>query len=302
MLLRTNGAATKSTRKPSRSKRLVSKSRAFHVKFLLFVISALTLKWFFKILQVDTLRSCPLAISEYNRNARSRFKIFIGAGTRNYLVAAKHLLYSLEERSSVLVNHSKGVHILTSERALGECIQTFRGTQANCVRSTPYFQQTGSHPDVYNKFDTVAHSDAEDWVVYLDADMVVLEELFSVVDTVPISYLIMGVKNFPLTKRILFGQESWGVNGGFLIYNKRIIVEQQDAIQQMMRQGINDQIIWSRLFHQYRTRHGSCLLDETYNCRLNVHRLCYKRAKVAHYSSTAKRGLYYFEMSDRNGN
>jgi len=181
-------------------------------------------------------------------------------------------------------------------------MQTFRGTQVNCVQSSPHFQQTGSHPDVYNKFDAFSHSGAADWIVYLDADMVVLEELFSVLATVPSSYLIMGVKNFPLPKRIFFGEESWGVNGGFLIYNKRIIMEQQDALEQMMRQGINDQIIWSRLFLQYRTRHGSCLLDESYNCRLNVHRVCHKRAKVAHYSSTAKRALYYFKMTDRNAN
>jgi len=300
MFLRTIEVSAKSARKLSLNPRMMFRTHSvnFKLKFLLFFLSAASLRQLRAVFQVDMLPHCPLAVSRHDSDARRSYKIFIGAGTRNYLVMAKHLVSSLEERSTRLVNHSSGVYILTSEQALGDCMRTFRSMHAKCVRSTPQFQQRGSHRDVYNKFDATSHSETEDWIVYLDADMVVLEELFSVLVSIPSSYLVIGVKNFPLMKRFMFGEEAWGVNGGFLVYNKRIVDEQRHAIQQMMQKGINDQIIWSWLFYQYRRRRGSCLLDETYNCRLNTHRLCHKRAKVAHYSSTAKRALYYFQKSN----
>jgi lipopolysaccharide biosynthesis glycosyltransferase len=68
----------------------------------------------------------------------------------------------------------------------------------SCVDASPRFQQANSHPNVYNKLEITKYMDKDvDWVVYFDADMVVLGELSALVTRIPERYQLMGVKDFP---------------------------------------------------------------------------------------------------------
>ena len=241
--------------------------------------------------RIDRLAACPVGDGE--RKAVRTYRIFIGAGTRQYLSPAKHLVASLEGRSGTLVADAAGIRVLTSASCVEECERLMEEVQAECVAASPIYQQIGTHVDVYNKFDVIKHTNGVDWVVYFDADMVVVDELAALMTTIPQSYVAFGVKNYPsVFQRILLEQEAWGLNAGFLAFDKSLLTSNSLLINRMMEQGINDQVIWSTLFE--RATSAACLLSEEYNCRPNTHRRCHSRAKIIHYSSTSKHALYYF--------
>lgn len=146
-------------------------------------------------LRIDRLAACPVGGTE--RTTVRNYRIFIGAGTRQYLSPAKHLIASLLARSGALVADAAGILVLTSASCIEECTRTIEEAQAECVTASPTHQQIGAHVDVYNKFDVVKHTDGVDWVVYFDADMIVVDELAALMKTIPQSYVAFGVKNYP---------------------------------------------------------------------------------------------------------
>ena len=249
-------------------------------------------------LRIDRSNVCPLSdMHEKIQTHDSRtYAIFIGAGTREYIAAAMHLAASLSFRSPRLMQHSLGITILTSQISVSDCEDAVRdAVKVTCAAVTPEFQQRGSHADVYNKFEVWKHAPEAEWLMYFDADTVVLGEIDGLMRRVPDNFHFMAVKDYPtVLPRLTLPQESWGVNGGVLILNKRILSEYRADIDGQMKDGVNDQIIWSNIFYKLGEENRACLLGEEFNCRPNTHRGCHKLAKIIHYSSSSKHALYYF--------
>jgi len=253
-------------------------------------------------MRVDSLQKCPFAWQPTAALGQRTFRIFIGAGTKEYLPLAKHLVSSLYSRSPLLAHESRGITILTSQSTKERCDESFREVASvSCAAASPKFQQAGSHADVYNKLEVFKHMGDDDvnWIVYFDADMVVLGELSAVVTRIPAHYQLMGVKDFPnVFRRWHLPELCWGVNGGFFVLHKQVLIDHRDIIESQMKLGRNDQIIWSELFYNIHKQHGACVLGDEYNCRPNTHRVCHKRARVMHYSSSSKHALYYYSSAN----
>ena len=252
-------------------------------------------------LRVDRSNVCPTSAMRDNASTQDSraYAIFIGAGTREYIAAALHLAASLSVRSARLVQHSLGITILTSTISVKDCEDAVKvAVNVTCAAVTPEFQQRGSHAEVYNKFEVWKHTPEAEWLIYLDADTIVLDELYGLMRHIPDNYELMAVKDYPsVLLRLKRSQASWGLNGGILILNKRILSEYRADIAAQMKDGLNDQIIWSNIFYKLDEKNRACLLGEEFNCRPNTHRGCHRRAKVIHYSSSSKHALYYFKSA-----
>jgi len=270
-------------------------------RLVLLLLCASLCAWFkpLKLLQVfriDYIERCSFKDQLTNDVADIKtFKIFIGAGTKDYVVMASHVALSLLQRSEKLVNASSGIYVLTTRENVEFCRLTLKDVeQTSCVGVTPKFQQnTRTHQEVYSKFESVSYVDDTEWVVYFDADTVILGELHQLMHQLPTWKKIMAVKDFPtFLQRLGKGRGAWGINGGFLAFEKSLVLDSWGMIESMMGQGVNDQIIWSQVM--FRAGKKSCILGLEYNCRPNTHRRCHQNAKLIHYSSNAKHALYYY--------